>query len=429
MLDFPGSPTLGQQFTGPNGIFAWDGGKWAPAGVGALPFLPLAGGTMTGPLTLSADPAAALQPVTLQYFNAHYAGGTGPYLPLAGGTLTGPLNAVGLSASGTVSGAGFTTLLAPYAPLASPVLTGTPAAPTATAGTNTTQLATTAFVTTAVPVASSTLPIMDGTAAVGTGATWARADHVHPTDTTLYPMSNPSGYVNAADAATAAPVQSVATRTGAVTLTHTDITDWTTTLAAYAPINSPTFTGTVALPGSFASTGGGFDFTAASGVVAMHVDDPTAAHPGLRFSYSTASNTWTLSGTSNTNILIAPGGAAQFQCANVLITGGAISATTIAATTFTTAYSAKSGTSYSVAAADCSLVITPTAAFTITLGTATAGRVLNLLNQAAFAISSATANVVPLAGGSAATTLLAATAGKFCTLQGNGTNWQIMNAN
>ena len=37
-----------------------------------------------------------------------------------------------------------------YAPLASPTFTGTPAAPTATAGTNTTQIATTAFVQTAV---------------------------------------------------------------------------------------------------------------------------------------------------------------------------------------------------------------------------------------------------------------------------------------
>lgn len=34
--------------------------------------------------------------------------------------------------------------------------------------------------TAAVPVASSTTPLMDGTAAVGTGTTWARADHVHP---------------------------------------------------------------------------------------------------------------------------------------------------------------------------------------------------------------------------------------------------------
>jgi hypothetical protein len=34
-----------------------------------------------------------------------------------------------------------------------------------------------------LPGASSTSPSMDGAAAVGTGTTWARADHVHPTDT------------------------------------------------------------------------------------------------------------------------------------------------------------------------------------------------------------------------------------------------------
>ncbi len=43
------------------------------------------------------------------------------------------------------------------APLASPALSGTPTAPTATAGTNTTQLATTAFVQAAVPAASTTV--------------------------------------------------------------------------------------------------------------------------------------------------------------------------------------------------------------------------------------------------------------------------------
>lgn len=35
-----------------------------------------------------------------------------------------------------------------------------------------------------VPTASSTAPEMDGTAVVGTSTTYARADHVHPTDTT-----------------------------------------------------------------------------------------------------------------------------------------------------------------------------------------------------------------------------------------------------
>jgi len=43
--------------------------------------------------------------------------------------------------------------IAGAAPLASPALTGTPTAPTATFGTNTTQLATTAFVTAAIPTA------------------------------------------------------------------------------------------------------------------------------------------------------------------------------------------------------------------------------------------------------------------------------------
>jgi hypothetical protein len=42
---------------------------------------------------------------------------------------------------------------------------------------------TAAQVTSAVPVASSTTPAANGTAAVGAGTTWARADHVHPTDT------------------------------------------------------------------------------------------------------------------------------------------------------------------------------------------------------------------------------------------------------
>lgn len=100
--------------------------------------------------------------------------------------------------------------LAPYALLVSPSFTGAPLTPTAVPGTNNTQIASTAFVTAAIVAAttgvasfngrtgavtlsnadvtsvlppSSTSPVMDGTAAVGTGSTWARADHVHPSDT------------------------------------------------------------------------------------------------------------------------------------------------------------------------------------------------------------------------------------------------------
>lgn len=38
--------------------------------------------------------------------------------------------------------------------------------------------------TTAIPSASTTAPVMDGTAAVGTSTNYARADHVHPSDST-----------------------------------------------------------------------------------------------------------------------------------------------------------------------------------------------------------------------------------------------------
>jgi hypothetical protein len=75
------------------------------------------------------------------------------------------------------------------ATVASPTFTGTPAAPTATASTNTTQLATTAFV---LGQSSSTTPVMNGTAAVGTGTTFARADHVHASDTSRAPLASPS---------------------------------------------------------------------------------------------------------------------------------------------------------------------------------------------------------------------------------------------
>jgi len=69
MIDFPASPTLGQQFTAAGVTWTWDGTKWTSSGL-SVAYLPLAGGTMTGPIVLSADPAAAMQPVTLQYFNA-----------------------------------------------------------------------------------------------------------------------------------------------------------------------------------------------------------------------------------------------------------------------------------------------------------------------------------------------------------------------
>jgi len=120
------------------------------------------------------------------------------------------------------------------APLSSPVFTGIPAAPTATAGTSTTQLATTAFVSgkdgTAAPIAaaetaavgislktaredhvhpsnlsSSASDIkMDGTQSAGNSTKPSRADHIHPTDTTRAPIASPA-FTGAPTAPTAGP--------------------------------------------------------------------------------------------------------------------------------------------------------------------------------------------------------------------------------
>ena len=84
---------------------------------------------------------------------------------------------------------GLQSALDTKAPIASPSLTGTPTAPTAGADTNTTQLATTAFV---LGQAGTSAPSMNGSAAIGTSTRFARADHVHPTDTSRAPLASPA---------------------------------------------------------------------------------------------------------------------------------------------------------------------------------------------------------------------------------------------
>ena len=176
---------------------------------------------------------------------------TGAYSDLSGRPSLG--NAAALSvgvASGTVAAgddsritgalsAAFAT--ANYAPLASPTFVGTPVVPTAAPGVNSGQVASTAFVKVAVAGAAytltaatagvlggvkvgsglsvtsdgtlsasgvatplaSTAPSMDGVAAIGASASAARADHVHPSDTTrLAAASNLSDLPSASAART-----------------------------------------------------------------------------------------------------------------------------------------------------------------------------------------------------------------------------------
>lgn len=60
------------------------------------PYLPIAGGTMSGPLLLNADPATALGAATRQYVDAHF-------LPLTGGTVTGVVHFTPPALSGTAT--------------------------------------------------------------------------------------------------------------------------------------------------------------------------------------------------------------------------------------------------------------------------------------------------------------------------------------
>jgi hypothetical protein len=114
-------------------------------------------------------------------------------------------------------------------------------------------------------MSSATNPVMNGAAAPGTGTTWSRNDHVHPSDTSRAPINSPTftgvpaaptatagtnttqlattQFVTAAVAGGTAGVASFNTRTGTVTLLLADVTG-----AGGAPIASPTFTGTPAAP-------------------------------------------------------------------------------------------------------------------------------------------------------------------------------------
>lgn len=159
--------------------------------------VPLAGGTMTGLLVLSADPTALLGAATKQYVDSHAGLSDAP----SDGFYYARVNAT----------------WGKVAPLASPNFTGVPTAPTAAVDTSTTQLATCGFV---IGQASAATPNMSGTAAVGTSTRYARADHTHPSDTSRAPLASPvfTGVVSYVRATAVVPT--TVTATGATTVNY-----------------------------------------------------------------------------------------------------------------------------------------------------------------------------------------------------------------
>lgn len=124
-------------------------------------------------------------------------------------------------------------LLDDKADLASPALTGTPTAPTATAGTDTTQIATTAFVKAACDAVSASLAAALKFKGIVANLTELEAI-VNPANGDVYQVTNPStGKTNAEYAYNGTAWVELGTEVD---------------LSGYAPIASPGFTGTPTAP-------------------------------------------------------------------------------------------------------------------------------------------------------------------------------------
>jgi hypothetical protein len=188
------------------------------------------------------------------------------------GTATSPLQAVipaHVASFNTRTGAVVLTLGditgAGGAPLASPDFTGIPTGPTPTAGTSTSQLATTAFVTAAIGAIPSGVASFNGrtgivtlalTDVTGVGGAPLASPALTGTPTAPTPTAGNSSasiattaFVAGAIAAIPVGVTSFNTRTGAVSLTLGDVTG-----VGGAPLASPAFTGTPTVPTASAGT-------------------------------------------------------------------------------------------------------------------------------------------------------------------------------
>lgn len=127
------------------------------------------------------------------------------------------------------------------------------------------------------------------------------------------------------------------------------------------------------------------------------------------------------------------GGILQFGAASFQFNGGPVVATSgLATTSFrTSAPRTVTASTDSATATDAAIIFNGSGAITETLPSASGniGRIIYVKTIAAQAVNSASSNVVPIGSATAATAILAATAGKWAQLQSDGTNWVVMAAN
>jgi len=164
------------------GFPVWHQGNFAPAN-----YAPLSGASFTNDVSVGGTLRASTNVlIGGSQFPVWHSGNLNPglYAPLTGAVFSGNVSAANFSSAGTVASVNFNASgavaaasmtiggfsvwhagnlnPAVYAPLASPALSGAPTAPTAGAGTNNTQIATTAFVQAAVTGGGSGYALLSG---------------------------------------------------------------------------------------------------------------------------------------------------------------------------------------------------------------------------------------------------------------------------
>ena len=266
---FTGTPTAPTAAGGTNTTqIATTAFVQSAVGGGGGPYAQLSGATFTGPVITVASAAGAagfrvphgaapttpangdLWTTTGGLF-AHINTATVQFAPLASPALTGTPTAPTAAADTNTTQIATTAYVVgqSYAKLASPTFTGVPAAPTAAASTNTTQIATTAFVLGQANSTDANI-LMNGTRAAGTSALYARADHVHASDTSRAPLASPAftGTPTAPTPATGDNSTTIPT----TAYVQANLVNYVTTgtLSSYAQLAGAAFTGNISTTGT-----------------------------------------------------------------------------------------------------------------------------------------------------------------------------------
>lgn len=232
--------------------------------------------------------------------------------PTSAGTAAGTSFTPAGAIAATNVQAALTELDTEKAPLASPVFTGNPTAPTPATVDNDTSIATTAFVQAVIAAQpagmspSNDVPLINGTAAAGTSVTGSRSDHVHPTDTSRAAAATLTAHTGN----TSNPHSVTAAQVG---LGSVDNTSDTTKNAAVATLTNKTLdaancklgaiTGLLkAAAGAFSAATAGTDYVAPGGALGTPSSGTLTNCTFPTFNQNTTGSAASVSGTTTAAI-------------------------------------------------------------------------------------------------------------------------------